>query len=84
MLRPPKPRVHKHTVMNKPRGGGVRAPVLLISGNWIAAAGFKIGAKYTAVSDEERERTAHSHCLQTSAERAETPLAGERHRATHE
>jgi hypothetical protein len=53
MRRPPNPRVHKHTVMNKPRGGGVRAPVLLISGNWIAAAGFKIGAKYTAVSDEE-------------------------------
>ncbi|MGN6186348.1 MAG: hypothetical protein ACTHQM_22170 [Thermoanaerobaculia bacterium] len=39
--------------MNKPRGEGVRMPVLLISGNWIAAAGFKIGAKYTAVSDEE-------------------------------
>lgn len=53
MPRPSKPRVHKHTVMNKPRGEGVRAPVLLISGNWIAAAGFKIGAKYTAVSDEE-------------------------------
>ena len=53
MPRPATPRVHKHTVMNKPRGGGVRAPVLLISGNWIAAAGFRIGAKYTAVSDEE-------------------------------
>lgn len=47
------PRVHKHTVMNKPREGGVRAPVLLISGNWLAAAGFNIGAKYTALSDEQ-------------------------------
>ena len=53
MPRLTKSRVHKHTVMNKPRGEGVRAPVLLISGDWIAAAGFKIGAKYTAVSDEE-------------------------------
>ena len=47
------PRVHKHTVLNKPREGGVRAPVLLISGNWLAAAGFNIGAKYTALSDEQ-------------------------------
>ena len=47
------PRVHKHTVLNKPREGGVRAPLLLISGNWLAAAGFNIGAKYTALSDEQ-------------------------------
>jgi hypothetical protein len=47
------PRVHKHTVMNKPRERGVRVPVLLISGNWLAAAGFSIGAKYTALSEEE-------------------------------
>jgi len=39
-------------VLNKPRGAGVRAPLLLISGEWIAAAGFSIGAKYTAVSEE--------------------------------
>ncbi|MFL6246722.1 MAG: hypothetical protein ACJ74H_11900 [Thermoanaerobaculia bacterium] len=39
--------------MNKPREGGVRAPLLLISGNWLAAAGFKIGTKYTALSEEE-------------------------------
>ena len=53
MARTAGPRVHKHTVMNKPREGGVRAPVLLISGNWLAAAGFNIGAKYTALSDEQ-------------------------------
>ena len=47
------PRVHKHTVMNKPRERGVRAPLLLISGNWLAAAGFNIGAKYTALNDEQ-------------------------------
>ena len=47
------PSVHKHTVMNKPRERGVRAPLLLISGNWLAAAGFNIGAKYTALSDEQ-------------------------------
>ena len=47
------PRVHKHTVMNKPRERGVRAPWLLISGTWLAAAGFNIGAKYTALSDEQ-------------------------------
>ena len=52
MQRSSKPRVHKHTVLNKPRGEGVRAPLLLISGEWVAAAGFNIGAKYTAVSDE--------------------------------
>lgn len=53
MGRAAKPRIHKHTVMNKPRGGGVRAPVVLISGNWLAAAGFNIGSKYTALSEEE-------------------------------
>lgn len=53
MRRAAGPRVHKHTVLNKPREGGVRAPVLLISGNWLAAAGFNIGAKYTALSDEQ-------------------------------
>ena len=52
MQRIAKPRVHKHTVLNKPRGVGVRAPLLLISGEWLAAAGFSIGAKYTAVSEE--------------------------------
>ena len=50
------PRVHKHTVMNKPREGGVRKPVLLISGDWVAAAGFAIGARYISFSPAE-------HCL---------------------
>lgn len=47
------PRVHNHTVLNKPRERGVRAPLLLISGNWLAAAGFNIGAKYSALCDEQ-------------------------------
>ena len=49
-------RVHKHTVMNKPREGGVRKPVLLISGDWVAAAGFAVGARYISFSPAE-------HCL---------------------
>jgi hypothetical protein len=39
--------------MNKPREGGVRKPVLLLSGEWIAAAGFAIGARYIAFSPAE-------------------------------
>ena len=43
-----KPHVSRHKVMDKPRGG-VRAPVLLLSGNWLAAAGFTISEQYAAV-----------------------------------
>ena len=56
MPRASKSRIHQHTVMNKPREGGMRKPVLLISGNWVAAAGFAIGARYISFSPAE-------HCL---------------------
>lgn len=52
MPRRPKPHISRHTVMNKPRGSE-RAPVLLLSGKWLAAGNFKIGAKYSAVVVED-------------------------------
>lgn len=48
MPRTPKSHVSRHTVMNKPRRSG-RAPVLLLSGKWLAAAGFAIATEYAAV-----------------------------------
>jgi hypothetical protein len=48
VARTAKPHVSRHKVMNKPRAG-VRAPVLLLSGNWLAAAGFTISEQYAAV-----------------------------------
>jgi len=74
------PRVHKHTVLNKPRERGVRAPLLLISGNWLAAAGFGIGAKYTALSDEQGRITLHR--LQAGPARAGTGRALMSHHRT--
>jgi hypothetical protein len=53
MARRKKVRVHRLATVYQTKNNRERVPLILMSGKWLAAAGFEEGSRYTAFSEDE-------------------------------